>query len=126
MTNAKFLEGSGADCWEWTGRIDKFGYGRQHYALAHRHVYEKRVGPIPTGLELDHLCMNTRCVNPAHLEPVTRRENMRRRTALVTHCKNGHPFDEENTRVTARRRFCRACDRVKAARYLAKKAVLNA
>jgi hypothetical protein len=48
---------------------------------AHRFYYEQHVGPIPEGLQLDHLCRNTRCVNPAHLEPVTGAENMRRRVA---------------------------------------------
>ena|SRR5665213_1639299 len=87
-------------CWLWTGRRLQKGYGRMtlpegsrgevREALAHRFMYEMLVGPIPEGMHLDHLCRNTRCVNPAHLEPITRadharREQSRRRLArLVT------------------------------------------
>lgn len=71
------------DCWEWSGSVIKStGYG-QVWAdgtnhLAHRVVYELLIGPIPEGLQLDHLCRNRRCVNPEHLEPVTGKENIRR------------------------------------------------
>lgn len=84
--------------------------------MAHRAVYEALVGPIPEGLELDHLCKNRLCVNPDHLEPVTHQENVKRgragyhRKPLQTHCKRNHPFDEENTYVTSSgKRQCRAC-----------------
>jgi hypothetical protein len=74
-------------CWIWTGVINHNGYGRYTYARpdgrslasrAHRIAYELLVGPIPDGLQLDHLCRVKACVNPAHLEPVTQDENMRR------------------------------------------------
>jgi hypothetical protein len=70
-------------CWEWTaGRSGGPGYGAfslgQRKVGAHRWSYENFVGPIPEGLELDHLCRNPGCVNPDHLEPVTRSENIRR------------------------------------------------
>lgn len=68
-------------CWNWTGALAK-GYGRINHAgstyAAHRWSYEHHVGPIPEGLDIDHLCENTRCVNPDHLEPVTGPENTRR------------------------------------------------
>jgi hypothetical protein len=75
------------DCWEWTGYTDQDGYGRvgvgrrvdQRTIPAHRYAWELMVGPIPEGLEIDHLCFNRPCVNPDHLEPVTHTENMRRR-----------------------------------------------
>src|SRR6185369_17164459 len=76
-------------CWLWTGPIKPSGYPnvfeyRGARQPAHRHFYERFVGPIPVGLDLDHLCRTRRCVNPAHLEPVTRLENMRRaRTAAL-------------------------------------------
>jgi len=73
------LDGS---CWAWTGYVSPNGYGqmgdnrRIHYV--HRWAYEHFIGPIPEGLVIDHLCRNRRCVNPAHLEPVTAEENWRR------------------------------------------------
>jgi hypothetical protein len=72
------------DCWLWTGALDRDGYGRvtvngQGGKMAHRIAYELAVGPIPEGLTLDHsVCGVTRCVNPAHMEPVTNAENARR------------------------------------------------
>lgn len=112
-------------CWHWNGGLNSCGYGLAFYAGrslgAHRMAWELFRGPIPAGLEIDHLCRVPRCVNPLHLEPVTHRENMRRNpdtTAAVnarkTHCKAGHPFTPENTRVQPGRdgapwRACRAC-----------------
>lgn len=76
---------AGADeCWLWIAYIDPHGYGRFRVgssapaALAHRVSYEFHVGPIPEGLDIDHLCFVRACVNPAHLEAVTHTENMRR------------------------------------------------
>lgn len=80
-------------CWRWKGTLTDRGYGtykyrnpspgapRQIAVKAHRVIYERLIGPIPEGLELDHLCRNRPCVNPAHLEPVTHRENTRRAAA---------------------------------------------
>lgn len=68
-------------CWEWTAST-RYGYGQfmvgNRSMLAHRFAWQMLVGPIPDGLELDHLCRNPACVSPDHLEPVTHRENMRR------------------------------------------------
>ena len=93
------------DCWEWTAWVNVGGYGcftdtDNKAVMAHRYSYELRSGPIPDGLVLDHLCRNRRCVNPAHLEPVTQRENQRRGVGTsmnVTHCSNGHELTPENT-----------------------------
>lgn len=114
---------SPSGCWIWTGTTSD-GYGRfapvhSQSALAHRFAYELVIGPIPEGLELDHLCRVRNCVNPAHLEPVTSRENILRgntlpaRNAAKTHCDNGHPFDEDNTYIypNGRHRECRTCRR---------------
>lgn len=75
-------------CHVWTASVQSSGYGQfrwkgggKEVGLAHRFAYEAKVGRVPIGLELDHLCLNRRCVNPAHLEPVTHLENMRRRSA---------------------------------------------
>lgn len=111
-------------CWPWMGALHKDGYGIFNVSartwLAHRWAYEQFVGPVPDGLELDHLCRNRRCVNPAHLEPVLHRENVRRGdgwaiNARRTHCPQGHPYDEANTRWVRRDgtfiRVCRSCSR---------------
>lgn len=79
--------GNQDECWEWQGGLSPYGYGRYCigdsrkpgcHVQAHRFAYEDKVGPIPEGLVLDHLCANQRCVNPSHLEPVTFQENIRR------------------------------------------------
>ena len=104
------------DCWEWTGNRDREGYGAAWTGAsqlrAHRYAYEMMVGQIPEGLQLDHLCRNTSCVNPYHLDPVTPRVNTNRARALITHCPRGHVYDEENTRLDkSGARKCRACAR---------------
>lgn len=120
----KYLVDGSTGCWTWQATISGGGYGyvtvdgRQR--VAHRVMYELLVGEIPAGTELDHLCRNRSCVNPAHLEPVTHRVNVRRgvglaaRNARATHCGRGHAFDEANTRIRANgSRYCRACDRAR-------------
>lgn len=122
-----------SDCWSWDGYIDAYGYGRSRTILAHRVVYELLVGPIPAGMELDHLChtnsdcfagndcQHRRCVNPAHMEIVTSAENSARAhqpSSLLSHCVQGHAYDETNTyRRPNGQRDCRACIRGRAARY---------
>ena len=111
-------------CWIWRWYVHSSGYGmvrvegRARYA--HRVVYEQLRGPVPDGLELDHLCRVRRCVNPEHLEPVTRSENLRRspvtfagRNARKTHCIRGHEFTPENTLVTRNGRNCIRCARLR-------------
>lgn len=108
-------------CWLWLAHTAA-GYGRfrlsnpRRIEGAHRVAYELLIGPIPEGLDIDHLCRNRSCVNPAHLEPVTRGENVRRgaRGRLVTHCPQGHAYDEPNTYVDPQGlRHCRACRRAR-------------
>ena len=109
------------ECWEWvatrSGRYGAFWVpSRKAMVPAHRFAYELANGPIPGGLSLDHLCRNPGCVNPAHLEPVTHAENMRRTTGTryrKTHCPEGHEYTEENTYLHARKRQCKECRRVR-------------
>lgn len=112
-------------CWLWTGEVNRRGYGRVRIGgvrtVAHRAVYELLVGPVPEGHVLDHVrargCRYRRCVNPAHLEPVTGAENTRRgdspaaAAARATACPQGHPYNEANTRTYRGRRYCRECNR---------------
>jgi hypothetical protein len=113
----------GTECWQWIGATKPRGYGnfcphRTRTMQAHRFAYELLVGPIPAGLELDHLCDNPGCVNPAHLEPKTTRANGLRSAgasavnARKTHCPKGHPYDAANTiRLGSGQRLCRTCNK---------------
>jgi HNH endonuclease len=105
-----------ATCWTWTASKDPNDYGQFGSTKAHRWAYEHFVGPIPAGFDLDHACRRPACVNPAHLEPVTHRVNVLRGispmaiNARKIICKNGHPFDAENTYRDAQGgRTCRKC-----------------
>lgn len=117
------------DCWIWTGHKNRCGYGRLtvdgRRIAAHRLAYELLVGPVPDGLELDHLCRNRACVRPSHLEPVTHRENTLRGDTIVaaaaaaTACPQGHAYDEANTyRYPDGRRDCRTCRADRRRRHL--------
>lgn len=111
-------------CWLWTRHVGKDGYAKVPFRAscrgAHRWAYELLRGPVPDGLQLDHLCRVRSCVNPAHLEPVTARENTLRgktitaRNATTTHCPQGHPYDARNTWVHKGYRHCRECRRLNA------------
>ena len=110
-------------CWIWAGAKTAAGYGHfwdgKRTVYAHRFSYELAVGPIPGGLQIDHLCRNRACVNPAHLEPVTAKVNVRRGTSMAvtqsramrrTHCKRGHEFSSENTSYEPNgARICKKC-----------------
>lgn len=114
-------------CWVWTGAVFRKPYGsygqlrmENRCVRAHRISYETFVGPIPEGLELDHLCHNTLCINPAHLEPVTHHENMqRRKDSNQPHCKHGHLYTPETTHIRSCDgvRECRICMRARSLRY---------
>ncbi len=106
-------------CWTWLGTINEHGYGifwvGGQYKRAHRFAYELLIGPLLSGQTVDHLCRNRRCINPAHLEAVTRKENILRgqglsaQNARKTHCKHGHEFTLGNTKSQRDGRRCRQC-----------------
>lgn len=124
-------------CVVWTGAKNPDGYGRVviigdergRYQMAHRVVYELTVGPIPAGLQTDHLCRVRACVRPDHLELVTLHENIRRGTNIIAtalrsdYCVHGHPLFGDNLKVRQRAgrsrpvRECRTCRRERKRRY---------
>ena len=125
-----------ATCWIWTSAIIRSGYGTfwidGGMQYAHRLSYEWTIGPIPPGLQLDHLCRVRECVNPSHLEPVTNRENILRGfgfaalNARKTHRPQRHPLSGDNLYVRidqhgSRLRTCRVCVNARGRRYRKRK-----
>lgn len=109
-------------CHLWMGMIFNGGYGRMWIKdkqfMVHRVAYFLNYGSIPEKLVIDHLCNTPSCVNPQHLEAKTQKENgLRAQTSLTTqnyqktHCKRGHEFTIENTRITSDGRSCRTCEK---------------
>lgn len=111
-------------CWLTPYALHESGYvkvgwsegGRKTTSLGHIVTYERVNGPVSPGLELDHLCRNKACVNPAHLEPVPTAENLLRSPVAPaavnrrkTHCPQGHRYDDENTYVFRSGRACKTC-----------------
>lgn len=125
-------------CWLFQGHVNRAtGYGTVSNKYAHRYFYEAHVGPIPHGLVIDHLCRVRSCVNPAHLEPVTQAENVRRAEGHVstlraaeTHCRYGHEYTPQNTRTVRGRngrttRRCYTCQRARYYRTLGREVPLG-
>ncbi len=109
-------------CWLWTGGLNHNGYaqvkvgslldGSKRGVMAHIYTYEKIVEEVPVGLELDHTCRVRCCVNPDHLEPVTRRENLLRSIAfraVKTHCPCGHDYQDHGHINGQGYMECRTC-----------------
>jgi len=120
-------------CIEWTGARLPTGYGLfsldGRMQRAHRVSYELSFGPIPDGLHILHSCDNPPCVNPAHLRPGTRTENMqdkaergRNVNTNKTHCPQGHGYTSDNTSIDSDgRRHCRICRREQGRAFLARR-----
>lgn len=117
------------ECWPWTGTAIR-GYGKFGDFQAHRIAYTLERGPIPDGLTIDHLCRNPGCVNPAHLEPVTVRENTLRgygpsaQAARATTCPRGHVKEPSNRKASGD--GCRACRAIYQLEYRRRRAAREA
>lgn len=119
-----------SSCWLWLGATAGRGYGVFHFngrrRYAHQVAYEQNIGAIPAGLEIDHLCRVPRCVNPAHLEAVTHRENVLRSNGVSATaarrscCIRGHEYTPENT-YRSPQTGARTCVTCRAALLLANK-----
>lgn len=111
---AKVDRSAGPDaCWPFMGQRTR-GYGSLRVsgtarAMAHRLAYELTVGPIPDGLQIDHLCAYPPCCNPTHLEPVSAQENVRRERERRGQCPMGHPYNSTHVSVWGGARYCRTC-----------------
>lgn len=130
--NGPFQPALNSHCWLWTGATEKGGYGRfrrskasdplRTNVMVHCVTFTAAFGFIPDGLEIDHLCRVRNCVNPEHLEAVTKAENQRRAAAhrpVPTHCVHGHRFTPENTyllRTRSNQRRCKTCQKATDAR----------
>lgn len=124
-------------CWEWTAHLSEDGYGFFSIGSvirgAHRYAYQFFVATIPDStIQCDHLCRVRHCVNPAHLELVTNKENCLRGISFAavnaqkTHCPQGHLYNEINTIKRAKdRRGCYECKRINGRLYMAKKRALR-
>ena len=131
LTDRTDGHGPWGNCWLYTGKLDD-GYGKMlptnGKAKRYVHVlsYELHIGSVPQGLELDHLCRVRNCINPAHLDPVTHAENMRRSPfqgviqKAKTHCPQGHPYDGENLYINSNRRHCKICMRIREKQFRAR------
>ena len=122
------------DCFVWKGTSSPDGYGYKRVnkkrVRLHRWAWEWANGPIPEGMHVLHKCDNPPCVNPDHLFIGTNGDNVRDCVSKgrhrngetgKTHCKNGHPFNDDNTyiRPDGRGRACRACDANRKRKYYA-------
>lgn len=132
---AKVRVNADTDCWMWQRSLNPNGYGQFRVDPvpagprgAHRVAYLALVGDVPDGMQLDHLCRVRACCNPAHLEPVSNRENSLRSPLRggKSHCIRGHELSGPNVRLQTRgafrRRECRLCARLRhSAEYRATK-----
>lgn len=108
-------------CWQWVASKNSSGYGtfgvKRRIVATHRLTFSIFNGPLDSSLEIDHLCRNRACCNPAHLEQVTKRTNVLRgennaaQNARKSVCKAGHPLEGENVYQNGNRRICKACRR---------------
>lgn len=104
-------------CWEWIGCTSK-GYGLfrgfdSEKTSSHRFSYLIFNGELKNKMHIDHLCKNTKCCNPRHLEQVTPKENVIRAKTQITHCPYGHQYSQKNTRLYKNARNCKECNKLR-------------
>lgn len=112
----------GNGCWTWKKSL-QHGYGQWRGRRAHRVAFAAVFGEIPNGMVIDHMCGNTKCVNPYHLDAVTSRINtirsgktLARQNAMKTVCPRGHAMSGENVRIYKGSRYCRQCEFIRSRR----------
>jgi HNH endonuclease len=113
---SKYIVAGDSGCWLWTGRTNGKDYAQttvgSKKAYVYRVLYVYLKGSFPQGTEVDHLCRVRRCVNPAHIEPVTHQENMKRGKTISalnlqkSTCPQGHAYSGTNSRGD---RICHPC-----------------
>ena len=135
----KYIPEPNSGCWLWTASLNRDGYGNfwdgVKYLRAHQFSYLTAYGPVPDGMEIDHLCGVRACVNPAHLEAVPHIVNCRRgqvgpsaraRKLAVTHCPRGHSYAGDNLYLTPKgHRHCRTCRRNALREFRLKRALIE-
>jgi len=124
MLTTKFIIDQTTNCWLFTGGKDNKGYGNvkvnKKVYKAHRFFYVWLRGQLKSELELHHKCENKACVNPQHLQPITKlnhnllSDNICSRNRMKTHCKNGHLLSGDNVyRKPRGGRECLICKRIR-------------
>ena len=132
MDHVKFLSkvkiNKDSDCWEWSGELTSYGYPKIYYKgkrfRAHRVSYNIFKGVLDSGLVIDHICRNKKCVNPEHLRQVNKQINAVENSVSIaalnkakTHCRLGHEYTQQNTRIHKNSRHCITCDKASYVRY---------
>jgi hypothetical protein len=134
LTNSKITD---KGCWEYLGSHNGKGGGycqfsvKNKHLYVHRFMYEYYYNSLDSSLVIDHLCRNSRCVNPLHLEETTQKTNCRRGLVGInmsskTHCPKGHPYNLENTHYIKNSngnlaRQCKTCNRINQKNYQERK-----
>ena len=121
---AKYIPVPFSGCWLWTAALNNDGYARFFpYARGYKAAFEHWKGSVPEGKEIDHICGVRCCVNPAHLQAITHKENIAKSGAWEfnrkkTHCPKGHPYSGDNLYMYGTNRQCLICRRARSLIYM--------